>query len=501
MRNYLADYDLIAVSANLKEAALNTEQELDTSLLVAKTDLPALEPRTEDNKDELTGKEEPDTVYNLGALSSMTMNFEKAQAQHFAFGLAYALGVSTPAAEGSGYKHTITPTPEMFLPSFTLAARHGKVIFKRRLASLHVDQISASFAKDAWAKLVLTCKGTGKYTDNITKETIEEAYNADELTLAANAVHGANAAERLDNVHQVRALVPNTGAYREVAFTAVSDATPAVITITPPTPTPIAGLSKASACVVAWAGHGMINGDKVTFAAIEQAEWSALNAEHVITKIGDDSFSIPVDTSEFVEGYDAGTDPGTGVCSTIVNYGILYVPTEAAWCTFPARVSESPLRVSDLVVVLGGVWNGADFIGGRSMSDELESIEYTLNNNLSVEFRIGGAGDYANYALRQGRAQVLKLNRQARDFIFQQKLKDGEYFGVRMTATGAEFADGENYAVDLVFPRCALLAAPVTVGGKVLAEAGDLVILEDDTYGSIRAEVINQVEGYAQEAA
>ena len=500
MRNYLADYDLIAVSANLKEAALNTEQELDTSLLVAKTDLPALEPRTEDNKDELTGKEEPDTVYNLGSLSNMTMNFEKAQAQHFALGLSYGLGVSTPSAEGDGYKHLITPTPEMFPPSLTLAARHGKTIFKRRLASLHVDQLSASFAKDAWAKLVLTLKGTGKYTDNIIKETVEEAANADELTLAANAVHGADAAERLDNVHSIRALIPNTGAYREVVFSAVSDAEPAVVTITPPTPTPIAGLSKAEACVVSFVGHGLVDGDKYTIAGIEQAEWSALNAEHIITRIGDDSFSIPVDTSEFAADYVPGTDPGTGVCSTLVNYEILYVPTEAAWCTFPARVSESPLRVSDLVVALGGVWNGTAFIGGRSMSDEIESIEYTLNNNLAIEFRIGGTGDYANYVLRQGRAQVLKLNRQARDFILQQKLKDGEYFGVRMTATGAEFADGENYAVDLVFPRCALLAAPITVGGKVLAEAGDLVVLEDDTYGSIRAEVINQVEGYAQAA-
>lgn len=501
MRNYLADYDLIAVSANHKEEALNTEQDLDTSLLVAKTDLPAIEPRTEDNKDELTGKEEPDTVYKLGALSSMTMNFEKAQAQHFAFGLAYALGVSTPAAHGTGYKHTITPTPDLFLPSFTLAARYGKVIAKRRLASMHVDQFAATFAKDSWAKLVLTLKGTGKYTDSITKETVEEAYNAASLTLAANAVAGADAAARLDNVHQIRALIPNTGAYREVEFTAVSEATPAVITITPPTPAALEELSKAEACVVKITGHGLINGDKITIAGIEQAEWSALNAEHEITKLTDDTFSIPVDTSEFVADYVPETDPGTGVCSTITDFEVLYAATEAAWMTFPARVTEPPLRVTDVVFTLGGKWNGTDFVGGRSMSDEIESVEYSINNNLAVEFRMGGTGDYANYALRQGRAQVLKLTRQMREFILQQKIMDGEYFGVRLTATGAEYETGKNYAVDIVFPRCAVLQAPVSVSGKVLAEAGDLVVLEDDTYGSVIATVTNKVEGYAQEAA
>ena len=36
MRNYLADYDQVVVSANAKETVMNTEQTLDTSMLVAK---------------------------------------------------------------------------------------------------------------------------------------------------------------------------------------------------------------------------------------------------------------------------------------------------------------------------------------------------------------------------------------------------------------------------------------------------------------------------------
>lgn len=420
MRNYLADYDLIAVSANLKETAINTEQTLDTSLLVAKSTVFQLETRREDNKEELTGKEEADTVYDLGALASGTLDFEKAQSQHFGFGYAFALGTRSVSAYGTGYKHVITPTSDMFLPSFTLGQRLGSTILKRLFASMHIDGLKATFAKDNWAKLTLDCKGTGKYTDNLVKETITAAFNATSLTLASLTVAGSTAAERLDNIHQVRVLTPSTGEYAEVTVTAASGASPSVLTISAP-----------------------------------------------------------------------------GGAATSTTYEVIYVPTEAAWCTFPARVTEPPLRVTDLVVVVGGKWNGSSFLGGKTISSEIESIEHSIANNLAVEYRVGGTGTYANYALRQGRAQTLTLNRQLRDFVLQQRMKDNEYFGVHMKATGAEFETGKNYYVDVVFPKCNVLKAPISVSGKVLAEAGDLVVLQDDTYGSVRVEIANKVATYA----
>jgi hypothetical protein len=498
-KNYLADYDLFAVSANAKETALNTEQTLDTSLLIAKSNIIQLQPRREDNKDELTGKEEPDTVYDLGHLAGGSIEFDKAQAQHFGLLLSYALGISTPGAWGAGYKHVITPIASMQLPFFTGGMRLGSTILKRRFASLHVGKVNVSFAKDAWAKISAELAGTGKHTDNITKETVVADYNAASLSLAANAVQGSTPALRLDNVHLVRVQVPSTLEWKDVVHSVVSDATPAAITITPPSPaaSAITGLSKAAACVVTWAGHGLINGDKVTFAGITQADWSALNAEHVITYIGVDSFSIAVDTSAFAVAYDPATDPGTIRNTSDANYEIIYVPTEAAWCTFPARVSEPPLRVTDLVMKFGGKWNGTAFVGGHTMDAEIESIEYSLDNQNAIEFRPGGTGTYANYVLRQGRSQTLKLNRQARDYIMQQHIEDNDTFGVYMKATGAEWATGYNYYVELVFPKCAVLKADFSVNGKVIAEAGDIIVLEDDTYGSVRAEVANKVSAYA----
>jgi hypothetical protein len=424
MRNYLANYDQLVVSANLKEAALNTEQTLDTSMLVAMATILQLDPRRESNADELTGKEEPDSVYDLGALTGGDMNFDKAQAQHFGFGYAYGLGSPADgAAWGTGYKHIITPAEGLTLPSFTAAMRIGKTIFKRRFAGMHVDQLTATFAKDSWAKVALAVKGTGKNSSNITKETVNAAYNATSLTLAANGVQGLTPAERLDNVHHIRVKVPTTEEWVDVVFSAVSDATPAEITITPP-----------------------------------------------------------------------------GGAATLCDYEIIYSPTAVAWESFPGRVSEPPLRVTDLVVKIGAKWDGSAVTGGHLLAEEIESIEHVLNNQLLIEFRVGGTGSYANYAVRQGRIQTIRLNRQARDYILQRKMTDNEYFVVYMKATGAEFETGKNYFVEIVCPRCNVLKSPVSVGGKFLGEAGDLVVLQDDTYGSVKVTVGNKVSGYAQAA-
>ncbi len=420
MKNYLADYNLFAVSANAKEASLNVEQTLDTSLLVAKNNIIQLNPRREDNRDELTGKEEPDTVYDLGAFSGGSLNFDKAQAQHFAFLLAYGLGSITSAAWGTGRKHGILPTSNMALPSFTGGMRLGQTIVKRRFASLHVNKLTATFPKDSWAKISADIMGTGKFTTNMYKETVSGFYDDVSLTLAANAVQGADAATRLDNVHLVRVQVPATGEWQDVTVSAVSSATPAVLTIAAP-----------------------------------------------------------------------------GGTHTACSFEIIYVPTEPAWCTFPARVSEPPLRVSDLVVKIGGKWNGTTFLGGHTINAEIDSVEYSLDNQLTIEYRPGGTGSYANFALRQGRIQTLKLNRQARDYIMQQHIIDNDYFGVYLKATGPEFEVGKNYYVSLVFPRCNVLKADFSVNGKVVAEAGDIIVMQDDTYGSVCAEVANKVTAYA----
>ncbi len=433
MRSWRAMHNLLAVSANSAETAINTEQTLDTSLLVSQSDVINLEHKRETNENEMNGKEEPDAVYDLGATSAASLDFEKAQPQHFAFLLGFGLGSVATAAAGDGYAHTITPLAgDLDLsrsnPSFTAAMRWGKTVLKRRFASMFVDALTATFARDAFVKLSGTIKGTGKVSSNIVNETVSVTPGADpfaistSLTLAANGVEGATAAERLQNVQRIRVQLAS-GVWTDVDYTAVSDATPAVITI------------------------------------------EALNA-----------------SSE-----DA------------VNFEVLYIPDESgtAWCTFPSRVTETPLRATDLSVIMGGKVASGTYSGGRTMACEIESIEYNLQNNMQIEMCLGGSGSYADRAFRDGRVQTLKLNREFRDYILQQHIDDNDTFAVKILAEGAIFDNPHKYTVQLLFPMCTVLNSPLSVNGKRLAEAGDLRVLEDGTEGSVIATVKNLVATYA----
>jgi hypothetical protein len=428
MRSYMATHDLIAVSANNRETAINTEQTLDTTMLCALGDTFNLEPRNETNENEATGKEEVDTIYRLGNMATLPFNYEKAQPQHIAFLLAFGLGNCVTTAAGSGYLHTITPIDGMLdaaraVPSFTAAGRYGKTILRRRFASAFVDQATMTFADGNWVKASGQCKATGKYTDNLVLEVVSAAKNAASLSLATLGVQGSTAAERLQNVQQIKVEL-TTGVWTEVAFSAVSGATPGIITITAP-----------------------------------------------------------------------------GATADMVNYEILYMPTEAAgWMTFPARVTEMPLMISQMSLTLGGKWTGAAFSGGRAVQGELKSLEYSLNNNLQMRFVPGAGGQYASQVNRDGRVQAIKFNREFRDFIIQQHMIDGDYLGLRILAEGDVYDAPHKYQAEFIFPKLAILSAPISVDGKRLAEAGDFKVLEDDTYGSVIVAVKNLQSHYAYQA-
>jgi hypothetical protein len=424
MRSYRSTHNLIAVSAYAKETAINTEQTLDLTLRADMGAVVNLNPRRESNADELTGKEEADAVYDLGGQSSMSLPFTKAQPQHFAFLLAYGLGSVATAAAGAGYQHTITPISgdldaSRSNPSFTSAQRYGQTVVKRRFASMFVNSVTAMFQKDQWASIKAECVGTGKVSDNIVEESLTALDNTTSLTLAANGVEGATAQARLDNVQRIRVEL-DSGEWTEVAYSAVSAATPAVITI---------------------------------------------------------------------------TSPGGGGAS--VTYKVLYIPAESGWMTFPSEVAQTPLRTSELTVKLGGSWDGSGFVGGRALTAEVRSIEYTLNNNGEVEFTPGAGGAYASRMFRPNRVQALKLNREFRDYILQQHIDDNDTFGVYLLCEGPVYDSPHKYQVEGIFPMCSVLSSPISVDGKRLAEAGDLVVLEHDTYGSVIWKVKDLAAAYA----
>jgi len=426
--------DLFAVSANAKETAYNTEHALDTGMLVDRAQTVKVDRRSETNADEATGKEEPDAIDNLGGVASVEFAFSKAQAQHAAFLLAYALGVDTPAVWGTGFKHVITPIDGDLdevrsNPSFTLANRYGKRLLTERWAGAIVDQVVVSFKKDSWLSVVGSIKTSGKRTSNFTRETIAGFYDDATLTLAGTTkVDGGagapNAQNRLDNIHRIEYQVAATLEWVTVAYSVVTDAGPAVITITPP-----AGAHTA------------------TF---------------------------------FRVYYNIDTLAGT-----------------YTWATFPARVSEPPLRCTDLQVIIGGKWTGAAFVGGKTISADINSFEWTFGNNSTPEFAPGGTGTYASSALRDGRTQKISFDRKFKDYVLGYLADQQETFGLYAKATGALFEAGKNYYAEMVFPKVGILNQGVAEDGKRLGEKSEFSIFQDDTYGSVLVTVANQVAAYA----
>lgn len=424
MRSIRANHNMIAVSAGARESGINVFQNLDLTLLTDVSNIISRPPRRETNADEATGKEEPDTIYHLGDTAKLPLSFDKAQPQHFAFLLSYGLGAVVTSGVDVGYLHTITPIDgdletERSNPSFTVGGRVGKTIVRERYASFFVNSVTANFSKDNYCKISAETIGTGKYESSITEESVTAPENSTSITLAANAVAGATAQERLDAVHQVRVEL-TAGVWTEVDFSAVSAATPAEITITAPGGT---------------------------------------------------------------------TDAKT--------YKVLYTPTEAAWMTFPGRVVETPMRVSQLNFNIGGTWNGSAFVGGRAMGAEINSIEYKLANNGNVEFTPGAGDIHASRYFRDGREQALVLDREYRDYIIQNYMGKNESIGAQILVEGMEFGGGHKYGVEMIFPMLGILDAPISVNGKRLAEKGDLIALEHATYGSVIVKVKNLQSAYA----
>jgi hypothetical protein len=186
-----------------------------------------------------------------------------------------------------------------------------------------------------------------------------------------------------------------------------------------------------------------------------------------------------------------------GASGELTTYRVYYVPRESDWMDLPPRVEESPLKVSQLAVTLGGRWDGTNFYGGYPLTTELRGVTWTMKNNLKTESTPGAGGNYANRAFRTGREQSLKFDRDFRDFLLTQNLKDNDTLGVYLKAAGPEFAPGLRYQVELVFPKVAVLGTTVKVYQRRLGEEVEFAVLEDDAYGSVVAYVQNQVSSYA----
>ncbi|WP_417913667.1 hypothetical protein [Candidatus Electronema sp. JM] len=420
MINTRANLNLLAVSAALRETAINTPQNTSQTLLVSADNYLDVSPRRENNASDANGLEEPDIIYDNGKTATLPLTFDKLQPNQAAFMLAYGLGSVTSATAGTGKLHTIKPIDgdidaERSNPTFTGVQRRAKTVEFLRSASMAVSSCSITFAADDWVKGAASCVGTGRTESTLTEVSITALDNVTSLTLPVAAA-GTTAADRLDNVHQVRALYG--GAWQWIK----------------PTDSPTA------------------------------------------TTL---------------------TVPSLGGAGASVTYKVLYAQTLPAWTTMPARINESPLRVSQMCLTIGGAWNGTAFVGGVGLGASLGSFEWSLDNKISPVFTPCAGGAYAGQMLRGKREQKIKLSRELRSLLLANYMRNNEYFGLYVLCEGALYDATNKYTLEAIFPRLGVISDPLKSNKDRVSEDGELTVLQDATYGSSIFRIKNLVSGYA----
>jgi hypothetical protein len=150
-----------------------------------------------------------------------------------------------------------------------------------------------------------------------------------------------------------------------------------------------------------------------------------------------------------------------------------------------------------MTFTVGGKWSGTAFEGGRLICAEVNSIEHRLSNNGQIEFVPCAGGSYASSYFREGRDQVLSLDREFRDYILRNFTNTNETFGAQILAEGMEFDTGHKYTVQIILPKLGVLTDTISANGKRLGEKGDFAVLQDSTYGSVIVKVKNKIAAYA----
>lgn len=175
-----------------------------------------------------------------------------------------------------------------------------------------------------------------------------------------------------------------------------------------------------------------------------------------------------------------------------------YLPTAPDWCAPPPGVDESPLRLIDARVIVGGWWNGIGIVGGEELGPRLLSLSVSGRNNLELR-RFPGDGGPAAHARRGARELTIALSEELRDSVraYTADHPDLDALAVTVNLEGATLESGFTYNVGIHFPRCAVLTAPVAAESGRLATNADLIVLDDgEGWGGGGAIIWNQQTGY-----
>lgn len=519
MRDRQAYHNRLMASANKAERAINQEQPPDTWFQVELASIIAAGPKTEKSKAR-QGTRGSDSLYVFGNEASINLNFDMAQPQCLAFLAAFGMGNVTTVENVAGtvYTHTIKHLDKdhdarRSLPTATLVELLGDSIMKRVAASFATDSLNLSVAQNEFLKISATMKGTGKGEINSTVYEVTGT-NGDTTVDLAGAVEGADAAARLDAVHSVEFKLDSGGGYSQVHYTAVSDADPAVVSITAPTDggaaagtyrviyTPDEDTAQETGALTSAPGWDPFNEiSTLTDTVLAMTPDEHIGRWLVMTDGAADGAMFKISGNTATELMCAGYD----AVSAGVALGDGYVVRQFGW--LPAdqdMIDEAPLRIEQIHAIVGGDWDGGTFSGGKAIGPDLKNLEIGLANNLTANY-LAGDVDAAGELVTGDIAWTCKITRRMADAIYQALIRqrsgagdiEADYFAVKVSGEGPVISGGYTYMFEIVLPKVAIASAAPGLDGKRLNEVVDLAVLEHETHGFAIITVRNGVASYA----
>lgn len=173
----------------------------------------------------------------------------------------------------------------------------------------------------------------------------------------------------------------------------------------------------------------------------------------------------------------------------------------------PSVVGESYLRYGDVNFTRGGslsgtVAGGDLAVGGSptSFKADLQSFEWTLDNQAQTFYEMGDASGYVTRAERGDRFQQnLSAVLEMQDDSHKTGLVNGTQYVMNIPVTGAVISGGTdsfNYSCELIFPKVVYKEAKKDRDGEVVTVNAEFQVLDDATYGSVIVKVINEQTAY-----
>jgi len=312
--------------------------------------------------------------------------------------LAFWYGQCASLSVGAtGFRHDITPLKSPLHPTFTLLQRTGDTFLWERFANCMVDELTISLA-DGYATFDSTIKASGKFDREYTREVVTDLETATSLTLATNGVKGTTSAERLANVEGVRVRKIGETEWTEVVVTAVSGATPAVLTIVAP---------GATASNVDYEIHYRQSGETwaVTPSAVIEAPLRMVEAQVVFDGTWDDTLKT------IVGGRPLDADLGDTLSIKFSNNGVMKHVADKSGDNFAKDIRRGGRRIAidvskqfgDLIYNQQALENTDDFSFFFCLQGEVIDPGDTEQFGVVIMFPKCGFTDAAQPAREEGR--------------------------------------------------------------------------------------------------